>query len=141
MNQGNQWYLNGLPIQGATESTYSPIITGYYSDIVTVNSCSSDTSDKIYFIYTEIKHSERVNIVISPNPVNTILKISNLNPNDQQVTIKLLTFEGKAVKEIAGFDTQNSNEIKFDIHDLLPGIYLLQLNAKNFREVKKLIIQ
>jgi len=141
VNQGNHWYLEGSPIQGATEATYFPIITGNYSDIVTVNSCSSDTSNKIYFIYTEIKEVQAERFFISPNPVSRVLKISNLLPDAGLIDIVLLTMEGKVVKEISGFQSAITGELLLDLQGLAPGVYLLQLNTKNDRAVKKLIIR
>src|SRR5258705_477818 len=41
---GNQWYLNGNPIGGATNNTYSATATGNYTVIVTALGCSSAAS-------------------------------------------------------------------------------------------------
>jgi hypothetical protein len=41
---GNQWYLNGNPIGGATNQTYSATATGNYTVVVTTSGCSSAAS-------------------------------------------------------------------------------------------------
>jgi len=41
---GNQWYLNGTPIGGATGSTYQASASGQYTVVVTSGNCSSTTS-------------------------------------------------------------------------------------------------
>ena len=41
---GNQWYLNGNPIGGQTNQTYSATATGNYTVIVTTSGCSSAAS-------------------------------------------------------------------------------------------------
>ena len=41
---GNQWYLNGNPIGGATNQTYDAGNAGGYTVIVTINGCSSASS-------------------------------------------------------------------------------------------------
>jgi hypothetical protein len=38
---GNQWYLNGNPIGGATSQTYSAAASGNYTVVVTASGCSS----------------------------------------------------------------------------------------------------
>jgi hypothetical protein len=44
---GNQWYLNGNSIGGATAQTYTVTQSGNYSDIVTVSGISSLTSNTV----------------------------------------------------------------------------------------------
>jgi hypothetical protein len=41
---GNQWYLNGNPIGGATSQTYNATASGSYTVIVTQSGCSSSAS-------------------------------------------------------------------------------------------------
>ncbi|MEA2568905.1 MAG: trimeric autotransporter adhesin, partial [Acidobacteriota bacterium] len=41
---GNQWYLNGNPIGGATNNTYSATATGSYTVVVTSSGCASAPS-------------------------------------------------------------------------------------------------
>jgi Carboxypeptidase regulatory-like domain/HYR domain/Ig-like domain CHU_C associated len=41
---GNQWYLNGNPIGGATANTYNATATGSYTVVVTASGCSSAAS-------------------------------------------------------------------------------------------------
>lgn len=41
---GNQWYLNGNPISGATDSDYIAIASGNYTVVVTTNGCDSAPS-------------------------------------------------------------------------------------------------
>ena len=42
---GNQWYLNGNPIAGATSSSYVANVAGNYTVIVSTSGCSSPASD------------------------------------------------------------------------------------------------
>ncbi len=41
---GNQWYLNGNPIGGATGQVYNATASGNYTDVVTENGCASAPS-------------------------------------------------------------------------------------------------
>jgi hypothetical protein len=41
---GNQWYLDGNPIGGATNQAYTATASGNYTDIVTVSGCASSSS-------------------------------------------------------------------------------------------------
>ena len=44
---GNQWYMDGTLIPGATNQSFTATQSGAYFDIVTLNSCSSEPSDTI----------------------------------------------------------------------------------------------
>ena len=46
---GNQWYLNGEPINGATNQEYAPAQSGTYSAMIKQNGCNSNMSDTFYF--------------------------------------------------------------------------------------------
>jgi len=56
---GNQWYLNGNPIGGATNNTYSATASGNYTVIVTTSGCSSAASAPTA-------------VTVNPNPNATI---------------------------------------------------------------------
>ncbi|MEA2163467.1 MAG: hypothetical protein QOK37_1594 [Thermoanaerobaculia bacterium] len=56
---GNQWYLNGNPIGGATNTTYSATASGSYKVVVTASGCSSAPS-------------AATNVTVNPNPNATI---------------------------------------------------------------------
>jgi len=52
---GNQWYLNGEKIVGATQQRYLPFITGVYTvAIVDEFGCKSEASQPIYFHETDL---------------------------------------------------------------------------------------
>ncbi|MFN8349194.1 MAG: T9SS type A sorting domain-containing protein [Spirosomataceae bacterium] len=44
---GNQWYVNGNPIDGATNQSYSATAAGNYTVVVTVSGCASEPSNSI----------------------------------------------------------------------------------------------
>src|SRR6185295_14988313 len=56
---GNQWYLNGNPIGGAVNQTYSATASGNYTVIVTSSGCSSAAS-------------AATTVTVNPNPNATI---------------------------------------------------------------------
>ncbi|MGA2296669.1 MAG: T9SS type A sorting domain-containing protein [FCB group bacterium] len=50
--QGNQWYKDGILINGAKGSTLNATVNGKYSVRVTLNGCPSPFSDEFDFIYS-----------------------------------------------------------------------------------------
>ncbi len=65
---GNQWYLNGNPIGGATNTTFVAAEAGSYSVTVTASGCTSATSAP-------------ANVTINPNPNATITVVSTMPSN------------------------------------------------------------
>jgi len=74
----NQWFLNGVVINGATGNTHRVQSAGLYTVRVTENGCSS-LSDAYNFVATRIDNPASWNgeIVIYPNPVHKTLFIKN----------------------------------------------------------------
>ena len=71
---GNQWYLNGSPIAGATGQTYTTTQDGYYSVWVTSNLGCQSTSNSVNISTVGLEELTFVNgIAISPNPAKDIL--------------------------------------------------------------------
>ena len=54
---GNQWYLNGILIPGATGTTYTATANGTYTVVVTTGGCSSATSAPVVIINVGIDES------------------------------------------------------------------------------------
>ncbi|HEX9982141.1 MAG TPA: IPT/TIG domain-containing protein [Thermoanaerobaculia bacterium] len=57
---GNQWLLNGSPIGGATNQTYSATATGAYTVVVTASGCESAPSSA-------------TNVTVNPTPATPII--------------------------------------------------------------------
>jgi len=67
--EGNQWYLNDMPIAGATQPTYKPAVSGNYSVKLWLNDCEGEMS-------------EAVNIFIKEYP-DVVIEMPNIfTPND-----------------------------------------------------------
>src|SRR6185436_11623040 len=74
---GNQWYLGGLLIAGATGQNYTPVSSGNYTVQVTVNNCTSASSATFNFIITGLPNIAVFGnaVIVFPNPVKDKLTI------------------------------------------------------------------
>lgn len=133
---GNQWHdLNG-PIAGATAQEYTPISNGTYYSIVSESACSSDTSNRVQFIYTEIFTSDdNSKFKIVPNPANDNICIHSLF-SLESINYQLLTASGKLLKE-----GQFIKTINLDINQYTCGVYFLRLGNNKETTVFKVIKQ
>jgi Secretion system C-terminal sorting domain len=106
-----QWTLNGKPIPGATNNTYTFLTTGDYGISVTnASGCS--------YTYAPLKITDCAiaDINIYPNPVESTIYIQWC----KQVTAQISCLDGKFVKEIS-----NTNEV--NIRELPNGVYSLTI--------------
>jgi len=124
--QGNQWFLNGTPIAGATFSSYAPTQTGNYTVQVTIDGCPSPLSAPYNFIVTAITGPVLPDgIKVYPNPVETLLFIDN--PAIRKLHITIYSPEGLLVSE-----TESSKrKIEINMRGLPAGMYIIRLTGKN----------
>jgi hypothetical protein len=138
---GNQWYKDLVLIPGAVNQSYTPTITAHYTDIVTINSCASDTSNDIYFCMAGIPENNAGEITISPNPASGYFQLQTAKMFHDPLTIEFYSVTGIAVKkcEIRPAPVQSTS--RMDISDLHPGIYFLRINTGYSLITRKLIVK
>ena len=75
----------------------------------------------------------RKELVIYPNPFESFLRIEGIGSCDK---IQILSIEGKAILEMQLFREES---VILQTADILPGIYLVKIDAENTAEFRKLI--
>lgn len=93
---GNQWYLNGVAINGATGQQYVAVTAGTYTVQATVNGCITPLSQPYSYVVTAINDPvlNRL-IVISPNPFNSQFTIRNQTLH--RLEYKLFDIQGRTI--------------------------------------------
>lgn len=127
---GNQWLYNGIPIPGATGSSFKPDQNGYYQVFLKEGRCTSDTSDRYQFIATgESK------ILTFPNPVVSQLTVVNRQGGTMQ--LQLLDRMGQVLFQT----TTASPTYQLDMSGYRSGTYFLNVYfpATNERTVKMIL--
>ena len=126
---GNQWYLNGIQIQGATTKTLSGITTGTYSVNATIDDCVSDLSDVYSCVVTG---SEEVDLVqrisIFPNPTTDLVVVTIKDSNVTQLSVGLFDPMGRTY-DLVG-ELHDNNYIT-DVKGLPAGVYFLKIMNDN----------
>ncbi len=131
---GNQWYLNGNIINGATAQTYTITQNGIYTAIVTnANSCFA-TSNGINFSTTGITNGIFENqIQITPNPNSGKFLI---NTGDLRLTqIKIYNAIGEIIYQS---EIKNS---EIDLSSKPKGTYFIKVQTQGKTYNKQVIIQ
>ncbi|MBN8577735.1 MAG: T9SS type A sorting domain-containing protein [Cytophagales bacterium] len=127
---GNQWLLNGVEIAGATQPTYTPVVSGSYQVRVIKAGCSKISAPFTHVI-TGTEPPPAVQLF--PNPVQQVLYITGiLNPTPY----KLINQWGQVIQ--AGLLTPGTTEIELNS---ISGLYIFALEAEAGIQRHKLIIK
>ncbi|HKO82297.1 MAG TPA: YCF48-related protein, partial [Chitinophagaceae bacterium] len=132
---GNQWFLNSIPIAGATATTYQATVSGLYTVQQKLNGCASAMSAPFNFVATAINDPVLAEAIsVFPNPVPSTLFI--LNKQARKLTITLYDGVGKEVKKLQ----TSSTDISLDLQSLNAGIYILFIReATTYRKLNFII--
>lgn len=137
---GNQWYLNGAPITGATSATYTAVANGAYYCIVTVNGCSSSPSNTINVIAVGIEQLQNNGISIYPVPNDGRFTIVLPSDITGQTIISIYNHLGIKIYE----STENAGsmglEKTIDIRPVASGVYTVLVMNSDRRIVRKILI-
>lgn len=115
---GNQWFLNGVAIPGATAAVYRPLQPGTYTVQVTNGACSSIVSEAVNFVSGGGEY-----IRLQPNPVRDQLQVIWMLRNSVQLHARLYTSQGVLLQRYSNL----TSGVLLQVGHLQPGVYLLEL--------------
>ncbi len=136
---GNQWYLDGNPVPGATAATYTITASGMYSVKVTAGNCSN-TSAAIPVNATGItKVLPEGSMVLYPVPVTGTLHL-NLSSSINDPALYQLSLTDQVGREVYKLNAlQYKNELP--MQQLSAGVYFVRITAASAQQVFKIIKQ
>jgi hypothetical protein len=132
-----QWYdNNNNPINGATDSIFTPQVMGsYYVNATDTNGCSNNSYSIEYTISTIEDYSSSINIF--PNPTNGNITI---NSKYDIKTIELYNTIGNELYSVN--NTKNKiPETKLDLSTFAKGVYFIKININNQIINQRIILQ
>jgi hypothetical protein len=139
---GNQWYLNGSPIAGATGQNYTFITNGNYTVIVTTGSCSSASSAVTSI--TNVGIGEAANdpygLSVYPNPNDGHFTVSFTSGDRDTYRVEIVNALGQLVyrddvKEFTGTYKKEMSVVEYG-----QGVYTISLTNSKNETVKKIIV-
>lgn len=131
--EGNQWFLNGIAIEGATDATLPVTQPGIYNVQVSVDDCVSDLSaDQTLIVTAAESGTDDVIVDVFPNPASDWLTVSfGTLKGRKVVTIFQLNGMEKAYSEV---ETQDA---RFPVADYAQGHYIVQVKiGKLVKEIR-----
>lgn len=124
-SNGNQWYLNGNAIAGATEDSLFLFISGNYQVKVTLETCSA-FSESYNFISVEVSDIKSDKVSIYPNPLNDKLYISISQKSNVDYSVWIYDIAGKPV-----LFQKLKDENEVPISALKSGIYFYKIISED----------
>lgn len=125
-NVGNQWFLNGTAITGATDKTHTVAAKGSYQVKVMVDNCVSELSEaKIFIVTGDLEQVKSEQATLFPNPVENrlVVRLNGFDPN-HHVTINMIDGMGRRITELT---EMGEKEISMEVGQIASGIYFVQL--------------
>ncbi len=139
---GNQWYLNGVAIPGATGKKYKPVYLGSYTVVVTLNGCSSLPSNTIVVtkivatLDLEVSHSFEV----YPNPSHGQFNIKVVSGKPIELSIEIYNNVGSLQWKQEKVQIDGTYITPVDLGSVPAGVYMVALRNKEINMVRKVVI-
>jgi len=141
-SDGNQWYHNGTVVTGATSQSYNVPANqpGWYWTEVTLQNCSSDTSNHKYIQGVGIADNTDGQFSIYPVPNNGSFTAMISWPTDASFNLSIYNELGTRVFMKADIRVHSSVSQLIDLRPNPAGIYTVVLTSNDVKIIRKLII-
>jgi len=129
-NEGNQWYFNDQPINGATNSTIDVQQDGVYSVEVVIGGCSTTARYNATTTVTAVETNVRQTIRAYPNPVaNTPVHIEV--PTSVQSATLLNNMGAVLIRDIVFMESSDGmKKADLELSQYPSGIYLVFVKSE-----------
>ena len=123
-----QWYLNGLLVAGATQTTYAPKQTGAYTIKLTDSNGCIATSEAIYIsILAAEKENPYPQLIAFPNPTEGLIQVGIPTELSQATyLVQIQDVSGRVVFEKTMLASPDTHVITLDVRNLAAGTYVIR---------------
>lgn len=127
-----QWYLNGVAIPGANDSTYTPTANGNYTVVASDGTC--DDTSAVYQYTLSVKDLKGTfPFKLFPNPTNGEVFINSA----EEVSVTVLDNIGRTVY----INTTADKKHHLELQHLSKGIYTIKLTSANGSVYEKVVLE
>lgn len=134
---GNQWYLNGVLIAGATNQNYTATQSGSYT--VKVGGCQSIILSVIITDIDDFANNDFL-FTVFPNPNNGSFNISFNALAKENYKLELINVIGESVYQEILPEFKGIYSKQIDIGKYGKGIYMIHLSTSKKEVVKKIVV-
>lgn len=139
---GNQWYLNGVAINGATNQTYSPVQSGNYRvDVTLSGGCAAQSDNFTYIINSPASGTDDIGLSVFPVPANNQLSVVFASKAAADMKLSLVNSAGESGYSLSQSVPVGNFGTVLDVSHIVPGTYVLKLLLDQKIYTKKVIIE
>lgn len=138
---GNQWYLNGNLISGASGQNYTYTSGGNYTVVVTVTGCSSTSAVHQIASGAGIEELDPYLLTIYPNPSQGEFNISFESKADEKYSIKIFDAVGKIVYSNKVENQNGISNLEIKLSNISSGAYTITLTNGSIETNRKIVIK
>ncbi|MFD2874406.1 S8 family serine peptidase [Mucilaginibacter ximonensis] len=139
---GNQWYLDGKPIQGATGQTFAAQQSGAYYVIATLNTGCMVQSDNYAYALIALHPGKDTDIglVSFPDPADKFLNVLFKATAPDNLTLSLINSKGAVAYTKTQAIAAGNFSTTINVANLAPGTYVLRTKLGTKVYGKKILI-
>ena len=138
---GNQWYLNGTLIPGATGQTYTPTANGVYTVKVTQNGCTSSASSPVTINGVGIEEMNMFGLNIFPNPSQGNFTVAFNATMNESYTIRVYDEIGRLVHEGNVSNQEGEYAYSVELGKVASGMYNVTISNGTSEANRKVVIK
>lgn len=135
--EGNQWFFNGEPINGATSQSISIDRSGVYSVEVATEFCS--VASEGIALTSNRRGLSAVGFKAYPNPVRNDFNLKYTGDEYLGLSSVVITdLTGKAIYN-GLHDFQKEKKLEIPLDEINDGVYFITVETESYRAQQKLI--
>ncbi len=130
--EGNQWYLDGVAIDGATGNQHVAVAEGDYYVVVTVGNCSSEPSNTINVVPVNVSEVFSAgSFDVYPNPNQGRFDVKMPFKTGELVSIMIYDVKGQLIFHEHHFTVSEKQTSKIDMQTVPDGLYMMVLKGES----------
>lgn len=135
---GNQWYKNGTVITSATADRITVTEVGVYTVKVTVDNCSSITSDEQPIVITgDLKPHQATTNLVYPNPVRQDITV-NLHAFDLNHDVEIIIYDAIGILKLHIIE-RGRESTTLSVDDFPTGLYVVKARQYGLSQTAKFL--
>jgi hypothetical protein len=139
---GNQWFLNGTALAGATSQTLVITQNGTYRAVVTDgNNCASDSSNALNVNNVSVGEAFALDLNLYPNPTNGKAWISLDLPAYGTLELEVLSTTGQRVYFEQHRDASGALHLELELQNVADGLYFVRVQQGAYSGMRRMMVR